>query len=166
MPEEYHAKNISAKDLKRLIESADQKNVDIEKIIDFINQERKKVRNEMTDKEEIKFTENDQKVEEYQLKHPEVSYRDCVLAVLDRSEPEPKEEFTEEEKKQKEDLKKVEDYIEAHPGTTYKDAIRIVLNREEMTTLEEKVIEEYIFKNNCSYREAVLAVLPLSKKEE
>jgi len=160
--EEYHLKNLSGSDAKRILEIADQEDIDIEAIIDFINK-LKGVKKEMNDKKN--FTENELKIEEYQLKHPEVSYRDCVLAVLDRTEPEPKKEFTEEEKRAKEDNKAVEDYIKDHPGTSYKDAVRIALDREELT-LEEKVVEEYIEKNNCSYREAVLAVLPLTKKEE
>lgn len=162
---EYHLKNISGEDAKKILECADQENIDIEKIIDFIN--KLKGGEKMTDDQ--KFTEQEAKieakVEEYQLKHPEVSYRDCVLAVLNSSEPEIKREFTEEEKQEKEDNKAVEDYIKDHPGTSYKNAVNIVLNREELT-LEEKVVEEYIEKTGCTYREAVLKVLPLPKKEE
>ncbi|MBA7581676.1 hypothetical protein ES708_23584 [subsurface metagenome] len=166
--EEYHLKNLTGSDAKRILEIADQENIDVEAIIDFIKKLKgvKKMSNEKTD-DEKRFSEEEKKVQEFMAK-PEnkgVSYRDAALKVLDRSEPEVKEEFTEEQKKEKEDNKAIEDYIKDHPGTSYKNAVRIVLNKEEMS-LEEKVIEEYIEKNDCTYREAVLAVLPLTKKEE
>jgi len=166
--EEYHLKNLSAKEAKKLLETADRENVDIEKLIDFIKKS-KGEKTKMTDQtdDEIRFSEEEKKVEKYLEDHKSenLSYRDAVLACLDRTEPIVKKEFTEEEKKEKEDNKAVEDYIKDHPGTSYKNAIRVVLDKEEMS-LEEKVIEEYIEKNDCTYREAVLAVLPLTKKEE
>jgi len=163
--EEYHLRNLTGSQAKKILECADQKDIDVEAIIDFIKK-REEVK-KMTNNDEKRFSEEEKKVQEFMAK-PEnkgISYRDSVLACLDRSEPGKKEEFTEEQKKEKEDNKAVEDYIKDHPETSYKNAVRIVLNKEEMS-LEEKVIEEYIEKNGCTYREAVLAVLPLNKKEE
>jgi len=136
------------------------------------NQIRKEVK-KMTDQnnDEKRFTEEEKKVEEYILKHPEVSYREACLAVLDRSEPETKVEFTEEEKqyieKQKEDEKKVEEYIESHPKIEYREAAKIVLNRGELTS-QEKIVEQYIEKRKSqgievTYREACLATLSESE---
>ncbi|MBA7517409.1 hypothetical protein ES705_13039 [subsurface metagenome] len=166
MAEEYHLKNLSGTSARKILECADQKDIDIEKIIEFINK-LKGEKIKMTEKtnDEKRFSEEEKKVNAFLEENPKVSYRQAVLTVLDRSEPETKKEFTEEEKKEKEDNKAVEDYMKDNPGTSYKNAIRIVLNKEEMS-LEEKVIEEYIEKNGCTYREAVLAVLPLPKKEE
>ena len=164
MTEEYKLKNLSGSDAKRILETADRENIDVEAIIDFIKKKGvKKMSNEKND-DEKRFSKEEKIVEKYQESHPGVSYRDSVLACLDRTEPVVKKEFTEEQKKEKEDSKAVENYIKDHPGTSYKNAIRIVLNKEEMS-LEEKVIEEYIEKNGCTYREAVLAVLPLPKEE-
>jgi len=168
--EEHKLINLSAKDAKRILEIADQENIDIEAIIDFINNLKKGVKKEMTDQnnDEKRFTAEEKKVEKYLQDHKgeNISYRDAVIAVLDRTEPAPKKEFTAEEKKQKEDLKSVEAYLEAHPKSSYKDAIRVVLNKEELT-LEEKLVEEYLEKNpGSTYREAVLEALSLLKKEE
>jgi len=125
--------------------------------------------NEKTD-DEIRFSEEEKKVQEFMAK-PEnkgVSYRDSVLAVLDRSEPEPKKkkEFTEEEIKKQENLKAVENYISANPRATYKEAVKVVLRGEELT-LEEKLIEEYLSANpGSTYKEAVIESLSILKKEE
>jgi len=168
MTEEYKLKNLNGSDAKRILEIADQENIDIEAIIDFIKKLKgvKKMSNEKTDDE--RFSEEEKKVQEFMAK-PEnkgVSYRDAVLKVLDRTEPEPKKVFTEEEIKKRENLKAVENYISANPRATYKEAVRVVLNGEELT-LEEKLVEEYLEKNpGTSYKEAVIETLSLLKKEE
>ena len=179
MKEEYHLKNISAKDAKRILECADQKNIDIEKLIDFINKE-KGVKSEMTDQnnDEKRFTKEEEIVEKYIEKNPNVSYREAVLICLDRTEPEVKKEFTEEEKenirKEEENIKKIDDYLEENPKTEYREAVKIVLNKDELNE-NEKIVEEYIQKRKkqgikVSYREATLTVLDKSesdpKKEE
>jgi len=172
---EYKLKNLSGENAKRILEIADQEDIDIEAIIGFIKKLKgvKKMSNEKTD-DEKRFTEEEKKVQKYMSEHKGVSYRDSVLACLDRSEPEPKkEEFTEEEKqfieKQKEDVKKVEGYLEEHPKVEYREAVKIVLNRDELTENEKKV-EEYIEKRRSqgievSYRQAVLTVLDKSESE-
>jgi hypothetical protein len=169
--EEYKLKNLKESDAKRILETADQENIDIEAVIDFIKKLKgvKKMSNEKTD-DEIRFSEEEKKVQEFMAK-PEnkgVSYRDSVLAVLDRSEPEPKKkkEFTEEEIKKQENLKAVENYISANPRATYKEAVKVVLRGEELT-LEEKLIEEYLSANpGSTYKEAVIESLSILKKEE
>ena len=175
----YQLKNITEVDVKRIIECADHKGIDIEKIIESINKlkgEKTKMTEQTND--EKRFSKEQEIVEKYQESHPGVSYRDSVLACLDRTEPETKKEFTEEEKqsieKQEGDLKKVEEYLESHPKTEYREAVKIVLNRGELTENEKKV-EEFIEKRKSqgievSYKEAVLTVLdksePEPKKEE
>jgi hypothetical protein len=167
--EEYHLKNLGGADARKILECADQKDIDIEKIIEFINK-LKGVKREMTDQtnDEKRFSEEEKKVQEFMAK-PEnkgVSYRDAVLKVLDRTEPKPKKEFTEEEIKKRENLKAIENYLSANPRSTYKDAVKVVLRGEELT-LEEKLIEEYLEKNpGSSYKEAVIESLSLLKKEE
>ena len=95
-----------------------------------------------------------------------VSYRDAVVKVLDRTEPEPKKVFTEEEIKKRENLKAVENYISANPRATYKEAVKVVLKGEELT-LEGKLIEEYLSANpKATYKEAVIESLSFLKKEE
>jgi len=173
MSEEHKLKNISGADAKRILEIADQENIDIEAIIDFIKKlsEKKEVKKmsieEKKDKE--RFTEEEKKVEKYQSEHPDLSYRDCVIAVLDRTEPEAKVEFTEEDIKKRENLKAVENYLSANPRATYKDAVKVVLRGEELD-LESKLIEEYMEKNpKATYKEAVIEALSLlesNKKEE
>jgi len=174
MTEEYKLKNISAEDARKVLKCLDCENVDIQKIIDFINK-LKGGKNEMTDQtnDEKRYSEEVLKVNAFLEKNPKISYREAVLACLDRSEPETKEEFTEEEKqfieKQKEDVKKVEEYLEEHPKVEYREAVKIVLNRDELNENEKKV-EEYIEKRRSqgievSYREAVLAVLDKSESE-
>ena len=167
--EEYHLKNISGANAKRILETADQENIDIEAIIDFINKLKgvKKMTDEKTN-DEIRFGEEEKKVQEFMAK-PEnkgVSYRDAVLKVLDRSEPEPKKVFTAEDIKKRENLKAVENYISANPRATYKEAVKVVLRGEELT-LEEKLIEEYLSANpGSTYKEAVIESLSILKKEE
>jgi hypothetical protein len=164
---EYHLKNLSGADAKKIIECADQKDIDIDKIIDFINKSKgEKIK--MTEKtdDEKRFSKEIKIVEKYQEAHPGVSYRDAVLASLDRTEPEPKKEFTKEEITKIENLKAVENYISANPRATYKEAVKVVLRGEELT-LEEKLIEEYLEKNpGSTYKEAVIESLSLLKKEE
>ena len=170
--EEYKLKNLSGANAKRILEVADQEDIDIEAIIDFINK-LKGVKKEMTDQEtndEKRFSKEEEIVEKYIQKCKsqgiEISYRDAVVASLDRTEPEPKKVFTEEEIKKRENLKAVENYISANPRATYKEAVRVVLNGEELT-LEEKLVEEYLEKNpGTSYKEAVIETLSLLKKEE
>jgi TolA-binding protein len=163
---EYHLKNISGSDAKRILEIADQENIDIEAIIDFIKLKGvKKMSNEKTD-DEKRFSKEEVKVDTYMAEHKGVSYREAVLAVLDRTEPEPKKEFTAEEIEKRENLKAIENYISANPRASYKDAVKVVLRGEELT-LEEKLIEEYLEKNPGSdYKEAVIESLSLLKKEE
>ena len=169
MTEEYKLKNLNGSDAKRILEIADRENIDIEAIIDFIKKLKgvKKMSNEKTD-DEKRFTEEEKKIQEFMAK-PEnkgVSYRDAVLKVLDRTEPEPKKVFTEEEIKKRENLKAVENYISANPGATYKEAVKVVLKGEELT-LEEKLIEEYLEKNpGSTYKEAVIESLSFLRKEE
>ncbi|GAJ05825.1 unnamed protein product, partial [marine sediment metagenome] len=96
MAEEYKLKNLKGSDAKRILEIADQEDIDVEAIIDFIKKLKgvKKMSKEETDEE--RFSEEEKKVEEFMAK-PEnkgVSYRDAVLKVLDRTEPKPKKEFT------------------------------------------------------------------------
>ena len=179
--EEYKLKNLNGADAKRILETADQENIDIEAIIDFIKKLKgvKKMSNEKTN-DEKRFTEEEKKVQEFMAKpiNKGVSYRQAVLTVLDKSEPEVKKEFTEEEKqfieKQEGDFKKVEEYLESHPKTEYREAVKIVLNKDELNENEKKV-EEYIEKCKSqgieiTYRQAVLKVLdrsePEPKKEE
>ncbi len=167
--EEYKLKNLTGSKARKILECADQKDIDIEKIIEFINK-LKGEKTKMTDQnnDEKRFSEEEKKVQEFMAK-PEnkgVSYRDAVLKVLDRTEPKPKKEFTAEEIKKRENLKAVENYISANPRATYKEAVKVILRGEELT-LEEKLIEEYMEKNpGSTYKEAVIESLSLLKKEE
>jgi hypothetical protein len=165
----YQLKNITEADVKRIIECADHKGIDIEKIIESINKlkEVSKMSNEKTN-DEKRFTEEEKKVTEYLELHKgeNLTYRDAVVACLDRTEPEPKKEFTEEEIKKRENLKAVENYLSANPRATYSEACK-VLFKGEKPTLEEKLIEEYMSKNpEATYRDAVIEALSLLKKEE
>jgi len=168
--EEHKLKNISGADAKRILEVADQEDIDIEAIIDFIIK-LKGVKKEMTDQEtndEKRFTEEEKKVTKYLEDHKgeNLTYRDAVEACLDRTEPLVKKELTEEEIKKRENLKAVENYISANPRATYKEAVRVVLRGEELT-LEEKLIEEYLSANpKATYKEAVIESLSLLEKEE
>lgn len=136
----------------------------------------RKERGNMTDqnKDEKRFNEEEKKVNAYIEKHPKISYREAVLACLDKTEKpvedqEKKEKYEAYIQKQKEDTEKVEEYIEKHPGTEYREAVLTVLGKDELTENEKKV-EEYIDNHEgCTYREAVLAVLDTTeepKKEE
>ena len=164
----YQLKNITEADVRKIIECADQKGIDIEKIIESINKlkEVSKMSNEKTN-DEKRFTEEEKKVTEYLELHKgeNLTYRDAVVACLDRTEPEPKKEFTEEEIKKRENLKTVENYLDANPRATYSEACK-VLFKGEKPTLEEKLIEEYLEKHKGStYKEAVIESLSLLKKE-
>ena len=132
-----------------------------------IRKEVKKMSNEETNNEKL-FSEEEKKVQEY-MARPEnknVSYREAVLKVLDRTEPEPKKVFTEEEIKKRENLKAIENYISANPRATYREAVRVILKGEELT-LEEKLIQEYLSANpGSTYKEAVIESLDFLKKEE
>jgi len=170
--EEHKLKNLLAKDAKRILETADQENIDVEAIIDFIKKLKEKEVKKMSDNEktddEIRFSAEEKKVEKYLEDHKSenLTYRDAVLACLDRSEPEIKKEFTAEEKKKRENLKIVEAYLESHPRATYSEGVRVALNKEELS-LEEKLIQEFLEKHpKSTYREATLETLSLLKKEE
>ena len=138
--EEHKLVNITAVDAKKILETADQENIDVEAIINFIRKlkEVKKMSNEKTD-DEKRFTEEEAKVSKYLEDHKseKLTYRDAVLACLDRTEPEIKKELTEEEIKKRENLKAVENYISANPRSSYKDAVKVILRGEELS-LEEK----------------------------
>ena len=164
--EEYKLKYLTGPGAKKILECADQKDIDVEAIIDFIKLKGvKKMSNEKTD-DEKRFSKEEVKVNTYMAEHKGVSYREAVLAVLDRSEPEEPKKFTEEEIKKRENLKAIENYLSANPRSTYKDAVKVVLRGEELT-LEEKLIEEYMEKNpGSTYKEAVIESLSLLKKEE
>ena len=135
-------------------------------IVYDLNKIRKEVRN-VSNNDEKRFSKEVKIVEKYIELHPGVSYRDAVLASLDKTEETKKEEFTEEEKqyieKQKQDEEKVEKYLESHPKTEYREAVKIVLGKDELTN-NEKIVEKYIESHpGVSYREAVLASLSESE---
>ncbi len=167
--EEYKLKNLSAKDAKRILEIADRENIDVEAIIDFIKKRKevKKMTNndEKTDNE--RFTEEEKTVQEFMAK-PEnkgISYRDAVIASLDRTEPLVKKEFTAEEIIEQENLKTVENYLDANPRASYSEACKILFQGKK-PTLREKLIEEYLEKNpKADYREAVVESSSLLKEE-
>jgi len=169
MTEEHKLKYLSGSDAKKILELADQEGVNVEDLLSSIKNSIKKGKGEskMTDQEDDeRFSKEVKIVEKYQEDHPGISYRDAVLASLDRTEPKPKKEFTAEEIKSRENLKAVENYILSKPGTSYREAVRVVLRGEELT-LQEKLIDEYMEKNpGSSYREAVIESLSLLKKEE
>ncbi|GAI99794.1 unnamed protein product, partial [marine sediment metagenome] len=147
MTEEHKLKNISGSDAKKILELLDQKDIDIEDISfllkEFIKKGKKvkKMSKEKTDDEE-RFSKEEVKVNTYMAEHKGVSYREAVLAVLDRTEPKPKKEFTAEEIKEQEQLKAVENYLDANPRATYSEACKVLFKGQE-TTLEEKLIQEY-----------------------
>jgi hypothetical protein len=172
MSEVYKLENITEADVRKIIECVDQKDIDIEDILSFLKKFIKKGKggeSKMTDFTDNgrRFTEEEKKVTEYLELHKgeNLTYRDAVVACLDRTEPEPKKEFTEEEIKKRENLKTVENYLDANPRATYSEACK-VLFKGEKPTLEEKLIEEYLEKNpKSTYREAVIESLSLLKKE-
>ncbi|MBA7513945.1 hypothetical protein ES705_05963 [subsurface metagenome] len=84
--EEYRLKNISGADAKKIIECADHKDIDIKKIIDFIKKERSKKMTDQEKNDKKRFTAEELKVDAYLSSHKGVSYRDAVLACLDKSE--------------------------------------------------------------------------------
>ena len=169
----YQLKNITEADVRKIIECIDQKDVGIEDILSFLKKFIKKGKggeSKMTDftDDGRRFTEEEKKVTEYLELHKgeNLTYRDAVVACLDRSEPKPKKEFTEEEIKKRENLKAVENYLSANPRATYSDAVKVILRGEELT-LEGKLIEEYMSKNpEATYRDAVIEALSLLEKRE
>lgn len=95
--EEYHLKNISEADAKRILECADQGNIDIEEIIEFINKrnKRKEVNDKVTDKEKKEkkeLTKEQLKVNVYLAAHKGCTYREAVLATLEKTEGNEKKE--------------------------------------------------------------------------
>ena len=163
----YQLKNITEADVAKIIECADFKGINIEEIIKSINK-LKEVETKMTEKtdDEKRFSKEEKIVEKYQESHPGVSYRDAVLASLDRTEPLIKKEPTEEEITKRENLKAVENYISANPRSTWKEAVRVILRGEELT-LEERLIDEYLEKNpESDYKTAVVESLSLLEKEK
>ncbi|MBA7534974.1 hypothetical protein ES705_27224 [subsurface metagenome] len=167
--EEHKLKNISGADAKRILELADQEGVNVEDLLSSIKKSIKKEKGEskMTDKNnDERFSKEIQIVEKYQESHPGISYRDAVIASLDRTEPLVKKEFTAEEIKKQEQLKNIENYLSANPRASYSDAVKILLKGEK-PTLEEKLIEEYMSKNpKATYSDAVKESLSLLEKEK
>jgi len=128
-------------------------------VYDF-NKIRKEVRNEMTDQndDEKRFNKEEKKVNKYLEDHKSenLTYRQAVLATLDKSESFPdREKFTErelrekgeEEKKEElekyneaqgKQIKRIDDYILKHPGVSFRDATLAV---PALTPEEEKVEE-------------------------
>jgi len=129
--EEYHLKNLSGEDAKKILETADQESIDIEKIIEFINKLKggEKMSDEKMTEEQYtqKQKEDLEKIEEYIEKHPGTEYRDAVLGVLN------KEELSEEEKK-------VEKYLEDHKSEnlTYRQAVLACLDKSEPEPKKEE----------------------------
>ncbi len=121
----YQLKNITEVDVAKIIECADFKGIDIEEIIKSINK-LKEVKIKMTEKtdDEIRFTEEEKKVNAFLEKNPKMSYREAVETVLDRTEPLVKEEFIEKRRKQG---------IEVN----YREAVLKVLDRSESEPKEE-----------------------------
>jgi len=119
--EEYRLKNLSGSDAKKILECADQENIDIGKITDFINKLRGGEK--MSDKEEYEgiIKEKEAKIERYMQLNKGVSYRDAVLEVLIDSEEKDKEEgLTPEETA-------IKKFIEKNPDVTYRQAVLAVL---------------------------------------
>jgi hypothetical protein len=165
--EEHKLKSITGADVKRILELIDVEGIDIEVIIDGI----KKLKGgkiKMTDQtDDEKFTEEEKTVQEFMAK-PEnkgISYRDAVIASLDRTEPKPKKKFTAEEIIEQENLKTVENYLDANPRASYSEACKVLFQGKK-PTLREKLIEEYLEKNpKADYREAVVESSSLLEKE-
>ena len=169
MTEEHKLKYLGGSDAKKILELADQEGVNVEDLLSSIKNSIKKGKGEskMTYQEDDeRFNKEVKIVEKYQEDHPGISYRDAVLASLDRTEPEEPKEFTAEEIKEQENLKTVENYLDANPRATYSEACK-VLFKGEKPTLREKLIEEYMEKNpKSTYREAVVEALSLLEKEK
>ncbi|GAI65392.1 unnamed protein product, partial [marine sediment metagenome] len=140
MTEEHKLKYLTGEGAKKILELADQKDIDLEDLLSSIKNSIKKEKGEskMTDKNnDERFNKELKIVEKYQEDHPGVSYRDAVLASLDRTEPKPKKEFTADEIREQENLKAVENYLDANPRSTYSEACK-VLFKGEKPSLEEK----------------------------
>jgi len=164
--EEHKLKYLNAKQAKEILEIADYENIDVEAIIDFIKKLKGGKIKMSNQEDDERFSKELKIVEKYQEDHPGVSYRDAVLASLDRTESLPKKEFTAEEIKEQEQLKVVENYLDANPRATYSEACKILFKGEK-PTLKEKLIEEYMEKNPGSdYKTAVIESLSLLEKEE
>ena len=166
--EEHKLKSITGADVKRILELIDVEGIDIEVIIDGIKKLKGgkiKMTDQKTDDE--KFSEEEKTVQEFMAK-PEnkgISYRDAVVACLDRTEPEVKKEYSAEEIIEQENLKTVENYLDANPRASYSEACKILFQGKK-PTLREKLIEEYLEKNpKADYREAVVESSSLLKKE-
>jgi len=168
MTEEHKLKYLGGSDAKKILELADQEGVNVEDLLSSIKNSIKKGKGEskMTYQEDDeRFNKEVKIVEKYQEDHPGISYRDAVLASLDRTEPVVKKEFTAEEIKEQENLKTVENYLDANPRASYSEACK-VLFKGEKPTLREKLIEEYLEKNpKADYREAIIESSSLLKKE-
>ena len=168
MTEEHKLKYLGGSDAKKILELADQEGVNVEDLLSSIKNSIKKGKGEskMTYQEDDeRFNKEVKIVEKYQEDHPGISYRDAVLASLDRTEPVVKKEFTAEEIKEQENLKTVENYLDANPRASYSEACK-VLFKGEKPTLREKLIEEYLEKNpKADYREAVVESSSLLEKE-
>ena len=126
MTEEYRLKNLGGADARRIIECADQKDINVDKIIEFINKLKggeKMTEEKMTEEEYLKKEgKNLEKIEKYISENPGTEYRDAVLAVSD------KDELSENEQK-------VEEYIQKCKSqgieVTYRQAVLKVLDRSE-----------------------------------
>jgi Fe2+ transport system protein B len=168
MTEEHKLKYLGGSDAKKILELADQEGVNVEDLLSSIKNSIKKGKGEskMTYQEDDeRFNKEVKIVEKYQEDHPGISYRDAVLASLDRTEPVVKKEFTAEEIKEQENLKTVENYLDANPRASYSEACK-VLFKGEKPTLREKLIEEYLEKNpKADYREAIIESSSLLEKE-
>lgn len=133
MEEKYNLKNISGSDAKKILECADQKDIDIEKIIGFINKlkgGKKMTEEKMTEEQYLeKEEENLKKIEKYIEENPGTEYRDAVLFCLDKAELTPQE-------------KKVEEYIEKCKSQgieiTYRQAVLKVLDKSEPEPKKEE----------------------------
>lgn len=126
MKAEANLKYLTGEGAKKILECADYENVDIEKIIEFINKLKggKKMTDEkMTEEQYLeKEKENLEKIEKYIEENPGTEYRDAVLFCLDKKELTPEE-------------KKVEEYIEKCKSQgisiTYRQAVLKVLDFSE-----------------------------------
>lgn len=124
--EDYHLKNLTGEDAKKILECADQEGINVEKIIEFINELKggKRMSDEkMTEEQFIEKEKKDlEKIEKYIEANPGVNYRDAVLFCVDRRELTPQE-------------KKVEEYIEKCKSqgieVTYRQAVLAVLDKSE-----------------------------------
>jgi len=159
-------KNIKLENAKKIMELIDEANISLEEIQEFIIK-KKGVNKKMRDEE--KFTAEEIKVNKFLEDHKgeNISYREAVLACLDRSEKpeesqERKEEFAAYAEEQRKDLLAVDEYLEKHPSCSYRNAVKIVLCKVDLSK-PEIVVEEYMESHEgCDYRTAVLAVLDVT----